>query len=981
MRTRRTRLNVAPREPETAVLPDELDILFDPWVSEKQNQPQTLPPSDVFEGALHNLHVALHPHTQHQATYPSQTSSRVEPTLALYCPIEGGDYILDATVRELARATDAEVVTLDSVHMAAGEWGMFGKAATAIQLPENPLHFATHQPPSTPPRRSRSRDEREESDGPPSYILGAPQMTFTVMAPPGTQGRAVLTKRTQPPSKLRIFFDTVIDVRSTSPDASSSTSSSSSNTSSSTSRPRIIYVRDYTTLASTSSAWYPELLAAVHQRRKGPTSRPSSPVPNPTVIIFGISPPLMSPNPHIRSPAPPAKTGGRPTPTTHSRKSAIRSPANDWGEDDQAGIAREARMKDRLRKWERGLSALQEEIPGLSTVEGEEEDSGEAPEGIAGLLGGLFGGGSRPSPFRGPPLSASSSYFRTSVVVPETRTAEDEHACRVSRRREINQLTMRMAIGQLGGTTQDLDLASPLLPPDHVFEGEEGHRVEEGAKEALSAIWSDWGRRLESWSSVQKIADNALGNVIGLKGRNWYSNPPTLEPTMVPWSFIWWAWLNQRMTKKVKRAWLKEIDGSDKTAAEDGEGEAAAQEELVDEVIEKIKQDPDLDIHEQRLLPCIVNAVTMQPTFAQVHLPPHTIDSVRTMVSLPLLYPAVFRQGILKEHAMTGCLLFGPPGTGKTLLVKALAKEAGCRMMNVSPSDVMDMYVGEGEKLVKAVFSLARRLSPCVVFLDEIDALFGARMSARDSGGAFAHRGVITEFMQEMDGLKSSKDDNVIVIGATNRPFDLDDAVLRRLPRRLLVDLPGEAERAEILKIMLRDEILSPSVDLQKLARDTASFSGSDLKHLCVSAALNAVKERVVVPWSISGKLGSSSAPKKETETEQATASTFTDNSAETALGTQEAASGEPNDAEAAAIRILRPHNFAQALTEITPTASDSLSALVKKWNDDFGEGRKDRKKQQVWGKGIFGFVDKVKVEDDGRILPESPSGAQEMRR
>lgn len=117
-------------------------------------------------------------------------------------------------------------------------------------------------------------------------------------------------------------------------------------------------------------------------------------------------------------------------------------------------------------------------------------------------------------------------------------------------------------------------------------------------------------------------------------------------------------------------------------------------------------------------------------------------------------------------------------------------------------------YVGEGEKLVKAVFSLARRLSPCVVFLDEIDALFGARMSSRESGGAFAHRGVITEFMQEMDGLKSSKDDNVIVIGATNRPFDLDDAVLRRLPRRLLVDLPGEAERAGkyLTKLVLINE-------------------------------------------------------------------------------------------------------------------------------------------------------------------------------
>ena len=96
---------------------------------------------------------------------------------------------------------------------------------------------------------------------------------------------------------------------------------------------------------------------------------------------------------------------------------------------------------------------------------------------------------------------------------------------------------------------------------------------------------------------------------------------------------------------------------------------------------------------------------------------------------------------------------------------------------------------------MKAVFSLARRLSPCVVFIDEIDALFGARMSTRESGGAFAHRGVITEFMQEVDGLRASRDDSVIVIGATNRPFDLDDAVLRRLPRRLLVDLPGERER------------------------------------------------------------------------------------------------------------------------------------------------------------------------------------------
>ena len=143
--------------------------------------------------------------------------------------------------------------------------------------------------------------------------------------------------------------------------------------------------------------------------------------------------------------------------------------------------------------------------------------------------------------------------------------------------------------------------------------------------------------------------------------------------------------------------------------------------------------------------------------------------------------------------------------------------------------------MGEGEKLVRAVFSLARRLSPCVVFIDELDALFGARLS-RVSGNSLAHRGVITEFMQEMDGLKSKKDDNIIVIGATNRPFDLDDAILRRLPRRLLVDLPGEKERDAILKILLKEENIAEDVDIAKLAKDTAGFSGSDLKRkfLCI---------------------------------------------------------------------------------------------------------------------------------------------------
>jgi len=115
--------------------------------------------------------------------------------------------------------------------------------------------------------------------------------------------------------------------------------------------------------------------------------------------------------------------------------------------------------------------------------------------------------------------------------------------------------------------------------------------------------------------------------------------------------------------------------------------------------------------------------------------------------------------------------------------------------------------------------------------------------------------------MQEMDGLSSSisnRDQRIVVIGATNRPFDLDDAVLRRLPRRLLVDLPGPRDRKAILEILLRNEQLAADVNLEHLARNTDGFSGSDLKHLCVAAALAAVKDHVSVPWKKESPLRSS---------------------------------------------------------------------------------------------------------------------------
>ncbi|KAI0278817.1 hypothetical protein BC826DRAFT_1113173 [Russula brevipes] len=187
--------------------------------------------------------------------------------------------------------------------------------------------------------------------------------------------------------------------------------------------------------------------------------------------------------------------------------------------------------------------------------------------------------------------------------------------------------------------------------------------------------------------------------------------------------------------------------------------------------------------------------------------------------------------------------------------------------------------------------------------------------------------------LQEMDSLKMSNTDNVIVIGAINRPFDLDDAVLRRLPRRLLVDLPGESECEEILNIPLWDKVLAPEVDLKVLALvawDTPTFSGLDLKHQLpplLLLALDAVKENVSVPWVLERS-------KRPSQDASQTSNADGDGGAQPLGDTAGSASQKC---------ILHPHNFAKALKEIMPSASKSLGTLadLRKWNNEFGEGQK----------------------------------------
>jgi len=256
-----------------------------------------------------------------------------------------------------------------------------------------------------------------------------------------------------------------------------------------------------------------------------------------------------------------------------------------------------------------------------------------------------------------------------------------------------------------------------------------------------------------------------------------------------------------------------------------------------------------LNKFENRILKeCFIFPSDIKTTFNSIGGLKKTKVIMNELITLPLKRPELYKTGILKETT-TGILLFGPPGTGKTLTARAVASQCGANFLNIQMSNVQSKWVGENEKNVKAIFSLARKLSPCVLFIDEIDALLQTR-----KGEFTPHYMVNTlnEFMQEWDGL-NSQNDGVIVIGATNRPFDLDEAVLRRLPRRIFVSLPDAEAREEILDILLKDEIVGHSKEERKeilayVASKTNQWSGSDLKNLSIASVMNAIREQIVEP-------------------------------------------------------------------------------------------------------------------------------------
>jgi SpoVK/Ycf46/Vps4 family AAA+-type ATPase len=180
-----------------------------------------------------------------------------------------------------------------------------------------------------------------------------------------------------------------------------------------------------------------------------------------------------------------------------------------------------------------------------------------------------------------------------------------------------------------------------------------------------------------------------------------------------------------------------------------------------------------------------------------------------------------------------GLLLYGPPGCGKTFIARAVAGELDARFLAVSLSDVLDMYIGQSERNLHEIFELARRNAPCVIFLDEVDAIGQKRSQLRHS----AMRTTVNQLLSELDGA-TGDNEGVFVLAATNHPWDVDVALRRpgRFDRTLLVLPPDPDAREAILRYHLRDRPVQ-GIDLRELTRQTEAFSGADVAHLCESAA------------------------------------------------------------------------------------------------------------------------------------------------
>jgi len=455
-----------------------------------------------------------------------------------------------------------------------------------------------------PQQQGRNAPSTDQDDRESPFMFAAPtQMSISIpKVLSSIQGRTLITpasRKPPSPSKLESFFETLVNMPFPTQGNDSTTAMKN--------RPRLIYIRDFPTLAPSASVWYPALLAAVRQRR-GMLGRSSNLTASPVTIIFGMTPPIT----------PPLGAGSsgssnslmsilmnrNSSPSSQVAVGSKHEHTNDWTESEVAEIAREKRLRSRLRKWERNATALHDEFSPLPTKQDNGDDS--SPDII--VIGGP--GSPEMPPMLGMPLGLEfgrdrgPQFFRSSIIVPKSRSIADERETRIARRREINELTMRMGVGTVGGLVEDAPAQSVFAAPEN------------DAKESPDrSLWEGWGNKIEVWSNVRKIADRAIGSVMSTQRSLSHQEKVTLLPTVVPWSAVHAAWTSYHSVIDPRKHWLRDVIGHTSLSDDlpEGADSLVSAGSGADKEVENVKNDPDLDQHETRLLPCIVDSRKPSP--------------------------------------------------------------------------------------------------------------------------------------------------------------------------------------------------------------------------------------------------------------------------------------------------------------------------------------------------------------------------------